>query len=238
MKCLCQVAKDVVASHGKLVNLFERIQFFLQRLSIYIGIPLTAAMTDLLGKIMGQVLSILALSTKEMTQRRISEWHWLDVSLLANHGIERFLNRFVGRTEVEDALDRLDMLTKEETGMMTVRNLAVTHVVDGHVKVVEEVTRTIDDNVKVVGQVTRVIDDNVKAVEKVTRGIDDNVKAVEHVTRGIDGNVKVVEQVTHTIDENVRTIKDGSQSPLTVTSSIPAKFPLLLNTDIDQQRCQ
>jgi hypothetical protein len=143
VKCLSQVAKDVVASHGKLVNLFERIQFFLQRLSIYTGVPLTAAMTDLLGKIMGQVLSILALSTKEMTQRRISECNCLDVSLLANHDIERFLMRFVGRTEVEDALDRLDMLTKEETGMTAIRNLAVTHVV-------EEVTRTMDDNVRTI----------------------------------------------------------------------------------------
>jgi hypothetical protein len=67
------VAKDVVASQGTLANLFERIQIFLQRLRIYIGIPLTAGMTELLGKIMGQVLLILALSTKEMTQRRISE---------------------------------------------------------------------------------------------------------------------------------------------------------------------
>jgi hypothetical protein len=165
MKCLPQVAKDVVASHGKLVNMFERIRFFLQRLSIYIGIPLTAAMTELLGKIMGQVLSILALSTKEMTQRRISECDWLDVSLLTNYGTERFLNRLVGRTEVEDALERLDMLTKEETGMTTARNLAVTHVVDDHVKIVEEVTRGIDDNVKVVEQVTNAIGDDVRAIK-------------------------------------------------------------------------
>jgi hypothetical protein len=70
---LSQVAKDVIASHASLVNLFERIQLFLQRLSIYTGIPLTGAMAELLGKIMAQVLSILALSTKQMTQRRISE---------------------------------------------------------------------------------------------------------------------------------------------------------------------
>ena len=67
------MAKDVVASHGKLVNLFERIQFFLERLNIYTGIPLTTKMTELLGKIMAQLLSILAHSAKEMTQRRISE---------------------------------------------------------------------------------------------------------------------------------------------------------------------
>jgi hypothetical protein len=51
----------------------------------------------------------------------------------------------MGRTEVEDALERLDMLTKEETGMTIARNLAVTHVVDGNVRVVEEVTRAIKD---------------------------------------------------------------------------------------------
>jgi predicted XRE-type DNA-binding protein len=56
-----------------LVNLFERVQFFLQRLKIYNGIPLTTEMMELFGKIMAQVLLILALSTKEMSQRRISE---------------------------------------------------------------------------------------------------------------------------------------------------------------------
>ena len=68
-----QAAKDVVASHDTLVNLFERIQFFLLRLNIYNGIPLTTDMTALFGKIMAHVLSILAISTKEMSQSRISE---------------------------------------------------------------------------------------------------------------------------------------------------------------------
>ncbi|KAI0245848.1 hypothetical protein BJV78DRAFT_1158332 [Lactifluus subvellereus] len=70
---LLSAAKDVVTNQDTLVNLFERIQFFLQRLDIYIGMQLTIEMKDVLGKIMAQVLSILALSTKEMTQGRISE---------------------------------------------------------------------------------------------------------------------------------------------------------------------
>ena len=114
---------------------------------------------------MGQVLSILALSTKEMKQTRISECDWLDVSLLANGGTARFLTRLVGRTEVEDALVRLDVLTKEETGMTAVRNLAVTHVVDGHVKVVEEVARGIDENLKVVEESTHAIGDDVREIK-------------------------------------------------------------------------
>jgi hypothetical protein len=63
----------LVASHDVLVNLFERIQFFLQRLNICNGIPLTIDMMELFGKIMAQILLILALSTKEMSQSRISE---------------------------------------------------------------------------------------------------------------------------------------------------------------------
>ena len=68
-----QVVRDVVASHDKLVHLFERISFFLQRLNIYMEIPLTNDLTELLGKIMAELLSILAISTKEMTDRKMSE---------------------------------------------------------------------------------------------------------------------------------------------------------------------
>jgi hypothetical protein len=68
-----QVTKDVVASYDTLVNLFERTENYLKRLSIYSGIPLTTEVIEILGKTMAQVLSVLALSTKEMKQRRISE---------------------------------------------------------------------------------------------------------------------------------------------------------------------
>jgi hypothetical protein len=62
-----------VASHDKILRVFERIHFFLQRLNIYNGIPLTNELVELLGKIMGQLLCILALSTKAMAERRVSE---------------------------------------------------------------------------------------------------------------------------------------------------------------------
>ena len=64
--------RDVIASYEALVNLFERVQFFLQRLHHYTAVPLTPEMTELLAKIMAQILSILALSTKTMKERRIS----------------------------------------------------------------------------------------------------------------------------------------------------------------------
>jgi len=64
--------RDVIACYDKLVYLFERVHFFLERLNCYNDIKLTTAMTELLGKIMAQVLYILALSTKEMKAMRIS----------------------------------------------------------------------------------------------------------------------------------------------------------------------
>ena len=65
-----------MASYKTLIHIFERIHFFTQRLNSYIGIPLTTDLMELLGKIMAQVLSILALSTKAMRERRMSESVW------------------------------------------------------------------------------------------------------------------------------------------------------------------
>jgi hypothetical protein len=68
-----QAVRDVIASHEVLVKLFERIQLFLQRLNHYTVVTLTPDMTELLAKIMAEILSILALSTKTMKERQISE---------------------------------------------------------------------------------------------------------------------------------------------------------------------
>ena len=147
--------RDVVASYETLICLFERAHLFLERLNCYTGIPLTTAMTELLGKIMAQVLSILALATKEMNERRISEPIHRIYIFLADDEVEKFFKRIIGRTDIEDALQRLDTLTKEESLMTAARNLEVTHHVDDNVAAVKELTQDVRDNVKVVEKVTR-----------------------------------------------------------------------------------
>ena len=69
-----QAVKDVSASYDALVDLFESIGSFLSRLEIYTKIPLTEAMTDVVIKIMVEVLSTLALATKQINQGRLSEF--------------------------------------------------------------------------------------------------------------------------------------------------------------------
>jgi len=70
---VCQAAKDVDASQDVLIDLFGRIESFFRRLESYTEVRPTAAMTDIIVKIMVEILCILAIATKEIKQRRASE---------------------------------------------------------------------------------------------------------------------------------------------------------------------
>ena len=78
---------------------------------------------------------------------------------MADRSSEKILKKLVGRTEVEDALSRLNMLTKEESLMAMVRNLEVAHHIDG-------VVHDIDINVK----------GTWKGIEGVARGVDNGTQ--------------------------------------------------------------
>ena len=85
-------------------------------------------MITMLGKVMAEVLSILALATKEMRQKQISEHIlYVDVFSYSYPETEKFMKRLVGRTDVEDALRRLDRLTQEEMRTTVAKNLEVAH---------------------------------------------------------------------------------------------------------------
>ena len=56
-----------------LVDLFSRIENFFKRLESYKYVPPTPAMTDMIVKIMVEVLSILSIATAEIKQGRRSE---------------------------------------------------------------------------------------------------------------------------------------------------------------------
>ncbi|KAH8986303.1 hypothetical protein EDB92DRAFT_2105325 [Lactarius akahatsu] len=98
---LLAAAKDVRASHDALVDLFQRIQFFLKRLGVHTQISPTNDMVEILVKIVAEVLNTLSIAMKEMQQCRIGT----------------YFNKLVGRTDIEDALKRLDSLTQEEVRM-------------------------------------------------------------------------------------------------------------------------
>jgi hypothetical protein len=67
-----QAAKDVMESQDTLADVFERIENFFKRLETYTEVPPTAAMTDIIVKIMVEVLNVFAILTKEIKQGRTS----------------------------------------------------------------------------------------------------------------------------------------------------------------------
>ena len=69
---MLQTASDVSSSYDALVDLFECIGNFLKRLRIYTDLPLSPSMTDIIVKIMVELLSVLALATKQTKQGRFS----------------------------------------------------------------------------------------------------------------------------------------------------------------------
>ena len=61
--------------------------------------------------------------------------------------LETYGKRLIGRTDMEDALKRLDKLTQEEGRMVLAENLMVTHAVDERVRGVTEQVLAVNDGV-------------------------------------------------------------------------------------------
>ena len=74
-----QTARDMKASYDALVDLLDSIETFLMRLDIYTQIPHTPTLDEMIVKIMMELLSTLALVTKELKQRRLSKPVLVDV---------------------------------------------------------------------------------------------------------------------------------------------------------------
>ncbi|KAH9073597.1 hypothetical protein EDB83DRAFT_84335 [Lactarius deliciosus] len=137
---LLLAAKDVEAGHDALVDLFERIENFFKRLESYTSVRPTDVMTDMIIKIMIEVLNIFAIATKEMKQSRA----------------KKYLKKLIGKKEMEDALRRLDKLTQEEVRMAAAEILRLTHIVD------DKVTTVVNDGKEmkqVVQQLASSVDD-------------------------------------------------------------------------------
>jgi hypothetical protein len=134
-----QAAKDVIAAQDVLIDIFERIEYFFKRLETYTEVRPNAAMTDVIVAIMVEVLNVMAIATKEIKQGRTSELSTADSCICigsADRRSEKYLKKLMGKTDIEDALRRLDKLTQEEVRMATAQLLELTHGVGDTVKLV------------------------------------------------------------------------------------------------------
>jgi hypothetical protein len=114
---------------------------FLKRLEIYMAIPPTPMMTDIIVQIMVELLSVLALATKQVKQGRFSECVIICTLRMAECATEKFAKKLLGESEVEAILQRLDRLTQDEARMTVAQTLGVVHGLVGSVKVAMEGTQ-------------------------------------------------------------------------------------------------
>jgi hypothetical protein len=84
-------------------------------------------MSDILVKIMAEVLSVLALATRQIKQGRFSRWYATSRYSRVERGTEKFTKKLLGDSDVEAVLQRLDRLTQEEARMTVAHTLQVVH---------------------------------------------------------------------------------------------------------------
>jgi hypothetical protein len=86
---------------------------------------------------------------------------------------EKYWKRLIGKTDLEDALKKLDKLTQEEARMMIAENLRATHAVDERVRGVTEQVLAVDN--RVAG-----VDDRLANVDDRVASVNDKVAEVIH----------------------------------------------------------
>jgi hypothetical protein len=123
-----QAVKGFNDSYDALVDLLESIEHFLNRLDIYTKIPPTVAMTEIVVKILVELLSTLALATKQIKQGKPSESVFGEVfHYLAQCDAEKFVKKLLGEKDVEAVLQRLDRLTQDEAQLTAAQTLEVVY---------------------------------------------------------------------------------------------------------------
>ena len=81
------------------------------------------------------------------------------------------MKKVIGRTDIEDALARLDQLTQEEVRMAAAQSLKATHAVHDEVK-------SVDDRLQGVGRDVQRVDIRIQRVDDKVQGVDDKVQQV------------------------------------------------------------
>jgi hypothetical protein len=131
------------------------------------------------------------------------------MSLLTEVFSGKYLKKLVGRTDIEDALKRLDKLTQEEARMATAQILKVTHTVDDRVRGVTDKVVRVDNRVAGIDDRVASVDDRVKAVDdKVAEVIDGaqyifNQSLIKFNSMRLDGRQarEVLQQTATDVDQ-------------------------------------
>ena len=142
-------------------------------------------MTEIITAIMAEVLTIFGIATKELRRGSGSEFPIGYLGIPIELRVEKFLRKLAGRTDLEDALKKLDRLTQEEARMAIAENLRITHSVRDEVKVVDSKVERVEDKVEDVGDKVEVIGDKLDDIDDKVQCVDEKVQVAIDGTRGM-----------------------------------------------------
>jgi methyl-accepting chemotaxis protein len=185
--------------------MFERIEAFFRRLDIYTEVAPNQGMVDTMAAIMVEALDFIGTATKEIKQGRTSKrFLYRNTFPLTNSFTEKYLKKLMGKSDIEDALKKLDRLTQEEALMAAAQLLKVTNRIDNSVE-------GIADNVLVVDNRVAGVDERVASVNERVAGVDERVVGVDDRVASVDDRVKDVDDRVKAVDDKVATVGDGAQ---------------------------
>jgi hypothetical protein len=125
-----QAVKGVLDDYDTLADLLESVEHFLNRLDIYTKIPPTFGMTEMIVKILVELLSILALATKRLQEGKLSEsvlGEILQYITWLCNAVALVKKKLIGGKDIEAVLQRLDRLTGDEARITAAQTLKVVH---------------------------------------------------------------------------------------------------------------
>jgi archaellum component FlaC len=101
---------------------------------------------------------------------------------------EKYLKKLIGRTDIEDALKRLDRLTQEEARMAAAQVLRVANTVDDRVQGIADNMLGVDNRVAGIDDRVADVGDRLKEVNEQVTGVNDRVKDVDDkIAAVVDG---------------------------------------------------
>ncbi|KAH9964840.1 hypothetical protein BC827DRAFT_1382551 [Russula dissimulans] len=129
--------KDIDKNYDTLIDLFESFESVLKRLDIYTKIPSTPAMTEIIVKILTELLYTISLAIQQIKQGRFKK---IGKKLLGQND-----------HEVEAILQRLDRLTLEEARMTGTTTLQVVY------DILKNMTMVMDDRSVLMDDIRRIL---------------------------------------------------------------------------------
>jgi archaellum component FlaC len=167
-------------------------------------------MTNMIVDIMVEVLTILAVATKETKRGRFSELMSGILPFLPDCCSEKYFMKLTGSRDIEDSLGRLDKLTQEEARMASAEQLKMTHSVDRKVMGVDDRVRGVAEQVQDVrGDVRDVRGDvqdvrgDVQDVRGDVQDVRFDVQDIRVDVQGTRGDLRGVGSMVQDVDDKL-----------------------------------